>query len=267
MLKRLILMMLMIMPLAVLEARAISTYNILVDESGEAAVVVEINAVGLVTLPIQPDSSGIRVKGALYRTENSTMELSIASMQKAVILYKTSMLTDKTGENWTLRMDLLGDSDVTLALPKHAVIKSTVPKAFIDSEEYNKLVFQNTSSIEIEYAFGEKPSNSLLPLALGAGAVLAGAGAAAYILSKNKKPLKQSAKEKILKTLSVNERAIVQTLMEKGEMKRSDLEKTTKMAKSSLANTLNNLERKNIVEIDKTYTAHFVKFTGWFDEL
>ena len=56
--------------------------------------------------------------------------------------------------------------------------------------------------------------------------------------------LNVSKKENVIKTLSHNERKIVWNLINnKGQMRRNQLERETKMAKSSLANTLNNLEK------------------------
>jgi len=50
-------------------------------------------------------------------------------------------------------------------------------------------------------------------------------------------------------------------------MKRNKLERESKISKSSLANSLNNLEKKNILEIDKTYVVHTVKISDWFNKL
>jgi len=71
-----------------------------------------------------------------------------------------------------------------------------------------------------------------------------------------------------MKTLSKNEdKAITLLAASNGEMKRNLLERKSGLAKSSLASCLNMLERKNIVEVDKTSVVHFVRFTEWFKEL
>ena len=72
----------------------------------------------------------------------------------------------------------------------------------------------------------------------------------------------------LIKTLSDNEQKIVGLLAENnGEMKRNKLERASALAKSSLASALNQLERKNIVKVDKAYVTHYVRLTDWFKSL
>lgn len=52
-----------------------------------------------------------------------------------------------------------------------------------------------------------------------------------------------------------------------GEMKRNRFESESRISKSSLENLLNNLEKKNIIGIDKTYVVHTVKISDWFKRL
>lgn len=74
--------------------------------------------------------------------------------------------------------------------------------------------------------------------------------------------------QNLMKTLSENERKVIGLLSAgNGEMKRNILERKSGLAKSSLASCLNMLERKKVLEIDKTSVVHFVRFTGWFREL
>ena len=72
-------------------------------------------------------------------------------------------------------------------------------------------------------------------------------------------------KKNVLKALTENELKIVNALLENsGSMKRNKLEHLTQMAKSSLASALANLERRNIVQINRTFTVHTVELTDWF---
>ncbi len=50
-------------------------------------------------------------------------------------------------------------------------------------------------------------------------------------------------------------------------MKRNQLERITEMSKSSLAATLNQLERRKIVDMNKENKVHYVKLSQWFAEL
>jgi len=259
-----------------------SSYNIIVEENGNSLVIIELEGQGLVGVPLQEDVSDVKVKGALYVIKNNSVDISIGSTQKAIVLYKTSMLTTKQ-DFWQFKIDLVNTQKekVTLAIPKEAVILETKPEAMIESLNFTKLIWDgNIQTIEVEYEFPEvevitlediqqkeRKSSNLLIIPILILVILLITILSLFIIKSRKKP-KKSNKQNIIKTLSKNESLIVKILMEnKGEMKRNKLEKSSKLAKSSLANTLNNLERKKIIEIDKTYTTHYVKFTRWFNEL
>lgn len=260
-----------------------SNYNIIVEENGNSLVIIELEGEGLINIPLPEDVNDVRVKGALYAVKNNSVDISIGSTQKAIVLYKTSMLTTKQ-DNWNFKINLVNTQKekVTLAIPKEAVILETHPGALIESLNYTKLIWEgHIQSIEVEYEFPEvevitlediekkkeSKSNMLfIPVIFLFFIIIL---ILSLIITKSiKKTKKKSSKPNIIKTLSKNESLIVKILIDnKGEMKRNILEKNSKLAKSSLANTLNNLERKKIIEIDKTFTTHFIKFTRWFDEL
>ena len=50
-------------------------------------------------------------------------------------------------------------------------------------------------------------------------------------------------------------------------MKRNKLEKLIGLSKSSLAATLHQLERRKIVDIDKSGKVHYVQLSEWFKNL
>ncbi len=86
-----------------------------------------------------------------------------------------------------------------------------------------------------------------------------------YFIKSARKRTISPRQVQILQTLTENESKIVKLLLENKEiLRRSFIEKKLELAKSSLAATLNNLERKKIVEIDKTLTTHRIKLTDWF---
>lgn len=71
--------------------------------------------------------------------------------------------------------------------------------------------------------------------------------------------------ENIMNTLTENELKIVKILIKhKGELRRNEISRGTGISKSSLSAALNRLEDKKIVKIDRTFTVHTVKITGWF---
>jgi uncharacterized membrane protein len=133
---------------------------------------------------------------------------------------------------------------------------------------------ENVSEISMEYYF---ESGGFIPMpdvesntgiyaitALAAAGILGGF----IYLKKTRGRDSLKNKENIMRTLTDNEKKIVELMIEsEGHMKRSKLEKKSGISKSSLAAALKNLEKKNIVELDKTYKTHRIKLTEWFDEL
>ena len=249
-------------------------YDFVVEDNGDSLVIIELTGSGLVNIPTQNDVNEIKVKGALYKLNDNSIDVSIGSSEKAYVLYQTSYLTKKEGTNWFFSVDNINASIANVALPPNTNVLTTKPNAFIQSGNYTKIMFSNTKDIDIEYKFTsnivddnvEEPDDmniGVYILFLTVGIIFI---VSIMIISKFNKKI--SNKKNILKTLSKNEKLIFQTLVDnQGSMRRSDLERATKLAKSSLANTLNNLEIKNYLEIDKTHTTHFIKLKRWFHEL
>ncbi|MCK4327831.1 MAG: BlaI/MecI/CopY family transcriptional regulator [Candidatus Diapherotrites archaeon] len=71
----------------------------------------------------------------------------------------------------------------------------------------------------------------------------------------------------MLKTLSDNEKKVMDLVVGNGGMKRNVLERESGLAKSSLATTLSQLEKKKLVAVKRTATVHYVDVTGWFKGL
>jgi hypothetical protein len=91
-----------------------------------------------------------------------------------------------------------------------------------------------------------------------------------HFVGKKSEPLIQPTDgiANVMKTLTENEHTIVNILLQNdGEIKRNKLEKTSDLAKSSLASSLYRLEQRNIVEVDKSRAIHYIKFTRWFRSL
>jgi len=259
-------------------------YYIIIEENGNSIVIITMYGKGLVTIPLQEDVNDVRVKGGLYMIENGSVDVSIGSTEKAVLLYKTGLLTTRKGNLWNFNMSLTGleKGEITVVMPNSTKIKNTEPSAFIESGEFTKLMWMgNPQSVFIEYSFEDVPLGGFLTseesrvgvrsFNLTPVLVSGGMGVLAMIIifvKKRWKVLRMKNKENIMRTLATNEKKIVSILLESnGGMKRSRLEKKSGIAKSSLASALKNLEKKNIIEVDKTYRSHYVKFTKWFDEL
>ncbi len=74
-------------------------------------------------------------------------------------------------------------------------------------------------------------------------------------------------KANLLKTLSDNERKVMGLIMPSNGLKRNELERKTGLAKSSLASTLSQLEKKKLITVRKETNVHFVEPSDWFKGL
>ncbi|OGI14995.1 hypothetical protein A3K63_03150 [Candidatus Micrarchaeota archaeon RBG_16_49_10] len=250
-------------------------YYIIVEENGNSVVVMTIKGSGLINVPIDAAAENIDVQGALYSVNNDSIDVAIGSTREAAVVYSTPSLTRKDA-NWQFSMDLV-DSELTtavIAISSNATIIETQPKAFIDEHDFKEAKWtDNVTEISMDYYFQSRPIIPpvnrgkwwLIPLGILAVSGIAGGF---IFMRKSREDSKLKSKENVLRTLSDNERKIVEMLIGgKGQMKRSKLERESQISKSSLAAALKNLERKKIVELDKTYKTHSVKLTRWFDEM
>lgn len=255
-------------------------YYIVIEENGNSVVIITVNGSGLMNIPIEKDVDEIKIQGALYSVNNNSIDVAIGSTEQAVILYKTSMLTKKEGNIWSFNMNLTDyqKNQTIVTMPNNTSIKNTFPKALIESGNFKKLIWaDNISEVTIEYYFENNIDDGLIepkdgekefdykPLILIPVFI---ASTVMIVYLKNKKVTGIKNKQNIMKTLPDNENKIVEFLIRNGGgMKRSKVEKTTGISKSSLAAALKNLERKKIIELDKTYTTHYIRLTKWFNEL
>ena len=263
--------------LAMLPAVWGASYNILVQESGNSIVLATLEGSGLHTIELPIDAQP-EVRGALYLQEGNILSLSIGSTEKGIIAYQTSTFTSKDNA-WKLNINL--DAPAKVSLPISANILSVTPDAFVKETNVKTIEFQEGSA-EITYQIENIDLQSYLDnldtnkfetivtyVVIAALFLILLVGL--FFLIKRPKRVKQaktSHKNNVLKTLSNNEKKVVQIILENNnEAKRSQIERESKLAKSSLASTLTQLENKKIVEVDKTHTTHFVKLTGLFKDL
>ncbi|MEM5793102.1 MAG: hypothetical protein QXY45_01950 [Candidatus Aenigmatarchaeota archaeon] len=249
-------------------------YYIISEMNGNSLIIIKITGSGLVRIPLQEDVPDVEVRGGLYTIENNILDVAIGSTEEAVVTYKTSMLTEKIGDTWKFNLNLTSypKNKVILALPNETIIKNTNPKAFVESGNFKKIVWEgDLEEIYVEYKFENKISenkeektNYTAPFIISFLVIVSGI----FLIYSFRKRVKKESKENIIKTLPDNESKIVRILLENGgEIKRSRLEKISGIPKSSLAISLKNLEKKNIIQLDKTYKSHYVKVTEWFDEV
>lgn len=248
-----------------------SEYYFIIEDNGNTVAAIQFQGSGEITLPIPKDVENLEVEGALYILEDDSITISTAA-DSSILLYKTSLFTEKTGEDWTFIpfLDNQTEKSVSIAMPEKMIIKTTNPNAQIESGEFLKLHFENPNEIQIIYHFPSteiqtnvKENNFLIIfLSISAGILII------VIFSIQKQKKISGRKEQILQTLTENETKVIKALLASSKpLKRKMLARKLDLAKSSLAATLNNLERKKIIEIDKTYPSHLIKLQEWFKKL
>jgi uncharacterized membrane protein len=272
-----------------------SNYIVVVASNGNAFVSLTLNGQGTINLPLPVDAENPLVSGALYVQTTNGIDVTVGSAGVATVNYQTAVLTGKQGDSWTFEMNLpSADSNtVMLLLPKDATIASTTPQGILADVENGKSISWTTtaSSVKAVYSLGAGGAGqSTQPAAdnswlyvLGIIVVMAIIAFAFLFLKKKEGPEAEAeavegkeagaftltkGMKNLIKTLSGNEQKIIGSLVDNnGETKRSKLEKTSGIAKSSLASALNQLERKNIVKVDRAYVTHYVRLTDWFKSL
>ena len=250
-----------------------SEYYFLIEENGNTIVGITLYGSGEITIPIQEDLETLNVEGGLYIMENNTLTIAVGSTEKAVLVYQTNLLTEKSGEDWKFSADFEEEieKNVIVAMLKETIVRQTNPSAIVESGDFIKLTWTNPKNIIVEYSFlitplKEDRNNNLYYFIGGISALIL--ISVFFYLLKHKKYRISVRQEQLLQTLTDNERKIVELLLEnKNPVKRSFIEKRLELAKSSLATTLNNLERKKILEIDRTFSSHFIKITDWFKKM
>ncbi|MBN1385588.1 hypothetical protein JW968_01265 [Candidatus Woesearchaeota archaeon] len=248
--------------------------TVFVSETGNSVVMLQITGQDTTEVMLPLDVSQPSIKGGLYvLSENG---IKVAAKDVAVVIYKTDLFTFKQGANWTFETDLLGHANTKIKLPSHAIILET--GGLIDADT-NEISFDD-SDIRLTYTFGEKPAENekktWIYLIILAIILLAIAGIMIF-LKKSQEPTGESTEgtnrqgkgqANVIKTLSSHQAKLVELIMQNnGEIKRNKLERISGYAKSSLASCLNSLERKKIIEIDKTSAVHYVRLTEWFKGL
>jgi uncharacterized membrane protein len=268
----------LLLVLAMLPAVWGASYNILVQESGNSIVLASLEGSGLHTIELPADAVP-EVRGALYLQEENILSLSIGSTERAVVAYQTGTFTSKDAA-WKLSINLDGPAKVSF--PKSADILAVSPQAFVKETDVKTIEFSDAEKIEIVYNIGQVDLQAYLDnmdtykfekivtyVVLTALFLILLAGL--YFVVRRPKKIKESKtahKNNVIKTLSPNEKKVVEILLQNSnEAKRSLIERESRIAKSSLASTLSQLENKKIVEVDRDNTAHFVKLTGWFIDL
>ncbi|MFH1685699.1 MAG: hypothetical protein ABH983_05345 [Candidatus Micrarchaeota archaeon] len=253
-----------------------------VERSGLTSVILSLEGGGSSSVFIPQDSSNFRIVGGSYKIVNNTATISAGPSGFTTFSYSSSELTTKTSSSWKLFFTAPENSIVSVYMPAHAEILSSSPKPVKVSADDSRasLEFQGGQiSLEYELKNLPEPEQSDSGLILPSVIILAMSIVIAAYLLRTKSHERQvsekkpslgltSGKKEMMETFNENDKIIVDYLLScEGKSKRNDLEKKTAISKSSLAKAINRLEKRKIIEIDRTSTTHFVKLSEYFLKL
>lgn len=270
-----------------------ANYNFVVKENGETTSAIILKNPGNINIPLPLDASP-SVKGALYVQASNGIDVQVGTVE-GLIVYKSQYHTAKSA-NWIFEAQISNyTKSVILELPSNIEILTTSENAIISSGDKIRITWEEPDQmIRVTYRFLDINENKNLAyvyiLVVLLIVILGFFGIKRLREKLPEKEVKEDQTEKpkivehtvespettkivsdsqlnIMKTLSSNEEKVMRILMQEKNLKRNILEKKTQLAKSSLAGALNNLEKKNIVRIDRSHTVHFISLTEWFKDL
>lgn len=240
-----------------------------------------------VLVPEDVDEPG--VKGGIYVDLDDGIKLSMND-DEAIVAYKSFYHTRKKSGIWYFETVVKKNSNVSLILPNNIIVIQTTPRTSIVTKNNLKIVeWKNIQeqNITVSYIFNNTNFNqqntseedrNYIGIFIGIIFALA-IGIGSYHLFKrkiNKTPneIKEVPRNitdgqmNIVRAANPNEALIIKEIIRNnGHIKRNKLEKSTNLPKSSLASSLKNLEKKNIVTIDRNFQVHYITLSEWFKEL
>jgi uncharacterized membrane protein len=265
------------------------TYTVDADRSGFAAVTLSMEGGDSVNVSLPSDASDFRVVGGSYQVAGSQATVSAGPSGLATFSFSTSQFTEKADSGWKLSFSPPEGAAVRIYAPPYAAIEGAFPQPASVSSDGFRLVIEYAPDkrMTLYYRLEEPPPATaqpdfLLPAAL---AVLAAALIAANQLrggwkrplpppERESRPIAEETaptlrmtpgKKEMMETFNANDLAVVNNLLANGgKSRRNELERKAGVSKSSLAVALNRLERRKILDIDRTSTTHFVKLSDYF---
>jgi len=255
------------------------SYSFQVAENGETSVEIKLTEPAHIKLPkdvTQPEIEG----GSTKVLDNGLTYID--TTDTAAITYMSSYYTKKEQGVWHFEATIPKANDITLTLPQAVHVVQSQPRATFTKIDRWHLSWQNiTDSITVSYVSVNqastlpaialpKTSNMALVYILLALIILA---VARYVYKRRSEhaydePNITNGQLNILRAANPNEALVLKIMLKyTGRIKRNQLEKESKLSKSSLASVLNILERKNIINIDRTFHVHYITLTPWFTDL
>ncbi len=260
-----------------------------VAENGETAVTIELTEPAAIAVPA--DVAVPEVEGGSFVREGKN--LIIEPDGAATVTYASSLFTRKQEGVWHFENNIPSADSVVVVLPQAVHVVQAIPKAVFEKADRWQLSWENINgSISVSYvrvAQAEAARRALtVPLPdyssrnMGFLLFLLIAGIAFYfcrrqsreVVKEVKKLVKEmppnisEAQMNVIRAANPNEALVLKLLLKhNGHVKRNLLERDSGLSKSSLASSLKNLEKKNIITIDRTFFVHYITLSQWFRDL
>lgn len=262
-------------------SHATLTYTVDTDRSGFSSVILSLEDEQEASINLPEDARNFRIVGGSYSIVDGTAHIEASKTGFATFSFSSDVLTSKTDSGWELLAFPPEEAEILIYMPPYATIEDAIPQPRkVYSEESRTLIeIGYADTVTVSYRLEEQPlpasegeSSALYVLAV---AIVVAAAAIAFSLRGprvQKEPMQREptlemtpGKKEMMGTFNENDLRIVNFLFESGgRSKRNMLERGTDISKSSLAMALNRLEKRKIIEMDRTATTHFVKLSDYF---
>lgn len=241
------------------------TFSLLASPSGDIAV-----TAGTIAVPFERSDRLVRITPPL-----GTDRLQLS--------YSTRLLTDKTGEIWSIRLaDVPPNlSRLRIRLPAHTQIHSFSPQASIFSDDSYLVVAWDafrSNNLLVQLTYSELPDSSAVQdWVLGLGGILfflllilsyfvffARTIRSSGVRPNTVPPGFSPGQSEIARTLSEKEKRVLEQLVKGEGCTQKSLEQKTGLSKATLSRTLKNLEQKDILQLTPDGYSNRVYFKTWF---
>ena len=275
--------MLFLLLLAISFAFPTTIYTVDVDRSGFSSVTLSTDGGTQTLIALPTDAWNFRVVGGSFSIENDSALLIPGQSGFTTFSYSSRMLTTKSSSGWKLSFSPPADALALVMMPPYSVLESSDPQPrSVAAEDSRTLIeLEHSGTVSLQYHLEESPEptqtdqDGLLIIMAALAIIAAIAMIYRNMISKTTKPVQKPpsldltpGKKEMMETFNENDITVVNYLLSNnGKSRRNELERKSGISKSSLASSLNRLEKRKIIEMDRTATTHFVKLSDYFLKL
>ena len=261
-------------------------YTVETDRSGFSSVTLSTEGGQETNVLLPDDATDFRIVGGSYALEGDSAAIVPGQSGFTTFSFTSHLFTTKTGSGWKLSFSPPSDAIIRVLMPPYAVIGYSSPQPKTVTAEDSRTLIESEYSevVNIQYTLEEMPEpvsdQDQSPYLLTAAIIVLAAILIFFIrpvLSKQTSAVETAheptlamtpGKKEMMETFNENDLKIVEYLISNdGRSRRHELERKSGISKSSLATALNRLEKRKIIEMDRTATTHFVKLSDYFLKL